>query len=231
MAEILGVIPARGGSKGIPGKNIIDLGGRPLVTWTIAAALETGVFDRLIVSSDDPDILSVSAQAGTEVDRRAEGLAADHVHAVHVVLDLLERLGAEGYRPDVVVMLLPTSPFRRAADVVGAIDRFLEDRPPAVISVTELDKQLIHLRTIDAAGRLQALVPPEAMTAQRQEQPPLYGLNGSIYVARPETVLSARTFHVADAVGHVMDATSSVDINEPADLDHARRLIETGVVT
>lgn len=230
MTEILGVVPARGGSKGIPGKNIADLGGRPLLNWTVETALRSGVLDRLVVSSDDRHILTVAAEAGAETDARSPALAADHVHAVHVVLDLLERLGADGYRPDVVVMLLPTSPFRGVSDLRGAVERFLSECPPAVISVTELDKQLIHLRTMDEAGALHAMVAPEAMTAQRQEQPPLYGLNGSIYVARPETVLSARTFHVPGAQGYVMDASASVDINEPADLAHARRLIDTGVV-
>ena len=230
MTEILAVVPARGGSKAIPGKNLIDLGGRPLLTWTIAAAEESGMFDRLIVSSDEDDILAVAATAGAETDCRDRELAADHVHAVHVIVDILERQGEAGYRPDVVVMLLPTSPFRRAEDVRSAVTRFLDERPPAVISVAELDKQLIHLRTIDEHGRLQALAPPDALTANRQGQPPLYGLNGSIYVAGPETVLSARTFHVPGAVGHVMSAIASVDINEASDLRYARRLLSEGLV-
>jgi CMP-N-acetylneuraminic acid synthetase len=230
MSEVIAVIPARGGSKGIPHKNVADLGGRPLLTWTIDAARQSGVIDRIVVSSDDDTILEVAVGAGAEADRRSDALAEDHVHSVHVVLDLLERQGRAGYRPDVVVMLLPTSPFRRPEHVAGAVGRFLDVRPPAVISVTELDKQLIHLRTVDEDGRLQPLASAGELTAQRQGQPSLYGLNGSIYVARPDKLLSARTFHMPGAIAYVMDANASVDINEPADLEHARRLLEAGAI-
>ncbi len=230
MTEILAVVPARGGSKGIPGKNLIDLGGRPLLEWTLDAARESGVIDRTIVSSDDPAIRDAATRHGVEGWARSEALADDHVHAVHVVIDVLERAGADGYRPDLVVMLLPTSPFRTPGQIRGAVERFQLEVPPAVISVTELDKQLIHLRTMTPDGTLEALAPEAALTANRQEQPPLYGLNGSIYVAAPETVLSARTFHVPGAIGYVMPARSSVDINEPADLDYARLLLSDEMV-
>ncbi len=228
--SVVAVVPARAGSKGIPNKNLIDLGGRPLVHWTIAASLASGVIDRVIVSSDDQGILDVALESGAEAHLRPAELGEDHVHAVHVVHDLLGELRRRDEYPDTVLMLLPTSPFRRPADI-GAAVRLLEaEEPPAVISVTELDKQLIHLRTIGRDGSLQPFLDWEHLTSQRQDQPPLYGLNGSVYAARSVQLEQAGTFHVPGARALVMDSRSSIDINEPADLEWARFLLSQEVV-
>ncbi|MCP5028169.1 MAG: acylneuraminate cytidylyltransferase family protein [Actinomycetia bacterium] len=222
--SVVAIIPARGGSKAIPRKNLVDLAGRPLFHWTIGAAQSSGVVDRLIVSSDDPEILESAELAGAEAHHRPPALGADHVHAVHVVGDLLDALRGRGEYPDTVLMLLPTSPFRRAEHIAEAVKLLEREDPPSVISVTELDKQLIHLRTIDPVGNLEPFLPWHQLTAQRQEQPPLYALNGSVYAARPASLQAAGTFHVPGARAIVMDARSSVDINEPSDLEWARYL-------
>lgn len=223
--SVFAVVPARGGSKGIPGKNLVDLGGKPLLQWTIDAALDSGVIDRVMVSSDDDAILASAEQGGAVAVPRTASLAEDHVHAVHPVLDLLEELGRAGDRPDRVVMLLPTSPFRTAEHITEAVALHVSHNPPSVISVTELDKQIIHLRYIDEGGTLEPLAPFEELTAQRQEQRSMYGLNGSIYVADVAQLLSARTFHVPGAMAYVMPAAASIDINEPEDLAAARQLL------
>lgn len=225
--SVVAVIPARGGSKGIPGKNLIDLGGKPLIQWTIDAATDSGAIDQVMVSSDDNNILAAAERCGAIAAERPPALADDHVHAVHPVLDLLIELGQTGNRPDRVVMLLPTSPFRSARHIAEAVALHAAESPPSVISVTELDKQLIHLRYIDAQGALEPLAPFEELTAQRQEQRSMYGLNGSIYVADVATLLSERTFHVPGALAYVMPAFASVDINEPEDLATARRMLTT----
>ncbi len=222
-ADVLAVVPARGGSKAIPGKNLVDLGGRPLIHWTIEAAKASGVIDRVMVTSDDDEILASARSADAEVFGRSRALGSDEVHAIHPVLEVVESLGEAGYRPRLVVMLLPTSPFRRPEHIAGAVSCWRTNRPPSVVSVTELDKQIIHLRHIGEDGTLIPLAPFDELTAQRQEQRPLYGLNGSIYVADAAQLLSARTYHVPGAMAYVMPADASVDINEPADLLHAQR--------
>lgn len=213
------VIPARGGSKGIPRKNLADLGGRPLLAWTIDAALRSGVVDRVLVSSDDEEILSVATTYGAGGHRRSSALAQDEVHSVNVVLEVLDRAEQS---PDRVLMLLPTSPFRAPQDIVGAVALFDDRRPPAVVSVTAMDKSLIHLRHLDDSGRLEPLAPYDQLTGQRQEQRPLYLLNGSIYVSTPQELQRNGTFHVRGALGYVMPQERSVDIDSPADLAAAR---------
>lgn len=219
----IAIVPARGGSKAIPRKNLVDLGGRPLIAWTIQAALDAGI--RPIVTSDDDEILAAAADCGAETLRRPSRLAEDSVHAVHAVLDSIDQLEKAGEQLDVVLMLLPTSPFRTAEQIRAALQLFLKKAPPAVISVEALDKQLIHLRQIDADGALVPFLGWDELTAQRQDQPPLYGLNGSIYVAQCAVLQKNGTFHVPGALASVMPPESSIDINEPADLDYARYLL------
>lgn len=219
----IAIIPARGGSKAIPRKNIAELGGKPLIAWTITAALEAGV--RPIVSSEDREILEIAIKHGAETITRPQGLAEDSIHAVHAVLNSLKQLEADGEVLDLVLMLLPTSPFRTAKHIHDAITLFKAERPPAVISVEALDKQLLHLRNIADDGSLVPFLGWDKLTAQRQEQPPLYGLNGSIYVAQSSILQQNGTFHVPGALASIMPKFASIDINEPADLDYARYLV------
>lgn len=221
----LAVIPARGGSKGIPRKNLVDLGGKPLLHWTIEAAHRSGVIDHLVVSSDSQEILACAAEAGSGTHDRPLALAADDVHSVHVVHDVVAHESDEGRRPEIVVMLLPTSPFRRPEHIIEAVAVLQTSRPPAVVSVVEHDKQMIHLRHLSAEGELEPLLPWNQLTAQRQDQPRLYALNGSIYVARAEELRRAGTFHVPGAMAIVMGRTASIDINEPSDLEWARYVL------
>ncbi len=221
----IAIIPARGGSKAILRKNLVDLGGKPLIAWSIDAARSAGV--QPVVSSEDDEILAVAAAHGAEIIRRPDALAEDSVHAVHVVLDALERFESEGRSVDIILMLLPTSPFRTAEHIQAAVELFRTKQPPAVISVEALDKQLIHLRQVADDGSLVPFLGWDQLTAQRQEQPPLYGLNGSIYVANAAELQRNRTFHVPGALASVMPSNASVDINEPSDLAYARYLLET----
>lgn len=224
MSEVLAVIPARGGSKGIPGKNLIELGGRPLLDWTVEAALAATAVDEVVVTSDDGAVLARARELGVTAHRRPDRLARDEVHAVHAVLEVLgTRPGSA--RPGTALMLLPTSPFRRAEDIDGAVDLLASTGAPAIISVVPLDKQLVHLRAIGPDGSLQAFVDQGQVNAQRQDQPPLYGLNGSVYVMGVEDLLAAGSFHVPGARPWVMTPETSVDINEPVDLERARRMI------
>ncbi len=125
--NIVCVIPARGGSKGIPGKNLVDLGGKRLLNWTIEAALESKVASRVIVSTDDKDIASFAREAGASVPFiRPHEIATDDIHSVHVVLHVLDWLhDTEGFTPDGIMMLLPTSPFRSFEHIRGATNLFL----------------------------------------------------------------------------------------------------------
>lgn len=231
MSHVTAIVPARGGSKAIPRKNLVDLGSRPLLWWTLEAARRSGVVTRLIVSSDDDEILDSAVACGVDAEphRRPPALGADDVHAVHAVLEVLDHLAGEPAATDIVLMLLPTSPFRRPEDIATAVRLQEDEDPPAVISIVEMDKQLVHLRTLDGT-RLVPFLPWDQLTSQRQDQDALYGVNGSVYAARPEVLRANGTFHVPGARGFQMPRSASVDINDPLDLTVAHALLREGVV-
>ena len=224
--NILCVIPCRGGSKGIPGKNIIDLGGKPMLAWTIKSAQEALGVNRIIVSTDCDEIADLSRELGAEVPfRRPEHIASDDVHAVNVVLHALEWLDQnENYHPQGVMMLLPTSPLRLAADIDAAINLFLSNNSSAVVSVVDLGKYMTNLRFVEE-NKLIRTFPDENPNAQRQGLRKLYSVNGSIFLADPDVLRNAKTFHVDGALPLIMDIFSSIDVNSWDDLSLARRVI------
>jgi CMP-N-acetylneuraminic acid synthetase len=219
------VIPARGGSKGIPRKNLQELGGRPLLEWSISAARLSGAVARIIVSTDSEEIAGVARAAGAEAPfLRPATLASDEIHSVHVVLHALDWLEArEGAAPELVMMLLPTSPFRRPVDVRGAVDLLKTRKAQSVVSVVDLGKYPTNLRYL-RGERLEYVVPEVERNAQRQGLEKLYAVNGSIFLARSSALGRSGTFHIDGALGYAMAPLNSVDINSPEDLASARRL-------
>ncbi len=224
--DIVCIIPARGGSKGIPGKNLTPLNGRPLLAWTIGAALASKSVSRVIVSTDSEAIAATALEWGAEVPfMRPAHLAGDDVHAVHVVLHALDWLEQQGQKPTGVMMLLPTSPLRLATDIQAAVELFERKQAPAVISVIDLGKYMTNLRYLEGEA-LERVAPEENPNAQRQGLRKLYSVNGSIFLAQPGRLRQAGTFHIDGALGSVMDAINSIDINAPEDLSLAKQLSE-----
>lgn len=223
--EIVCIIPARGGSKGIPNKNLADLEGRSLLAWSIDGAKAAHGVDRVIVSTDSHEIAELAGKCGAEVPYiRPWHLAADDIHAVHVVLHALNWLEQEeNYRPMGAMMLLPTSPLRLTADIDGAVDLFRIKKAPSVVSVVDLGKYMTNLRYIDE-HRLIRVAPNENPNAQRQSLNKLFAVNGSIFVARPDVLKNEGTFHANGALAYVMNNFSSIDINSLDDLLLARKI-------
>jgi CMP-N,N'-diacetyllegionaminic acid synthase len=221
--EVLAIIPARGNSKAIPNKNIVDLLGAPLVSYSIKAALESSNISRVICSTNSKKIADVAVKFGAECPYlRPDEFSNDAIHSVHTVTHALKWLmDNEGYRPDIVVMLLPTSPFRTSEHIDGAIETFYKESPDSVVSVYENDKQLLHFRYIEE-GKLVAVEEHQTLNVQRQSLRSLYALNGSIYVATPDTVLEKESFHLTNTRPYIMPSLNSIDINEPEDLEMAR---------
>ena len=225
----LAVIPARGGSKAIPRKNLRLLAGRPLIAWTIAAALKAQRVDRVLVSTDDAEIAEVAKAAGAEVPflRPAE-LAGDDVHSVHTVLHALDWLEQhEGAAPNTVVMLLPTSPLRSSGDLDRAVEALESTGAPSVISICVSGTPFGSLRWL-RSGRLEALDQGKERNFQRQDVEQLYAVNGSIYVAPTSALRQHGSFHVDGAVGSVMSRLHSIDINTEEDFAIAEALIPLG---
>src|SRR4051812_4431834 len=176
--HVLALIPARSGSKGLPGKNVRSFHGRPLLHWTIAAARESGIAERVIVSTDDATMAEIAQAGGAEIPfLRPPELARDETPMLDAVLDALTKLETEGWAADAVLLLQPTSPLRGASDIQAAAALLGEF--DAVVSVAPVKQHPRWLQRINESGALQPYeTGPEA--ACRQELPPVFMLNGAI---------------------------------------------------
>ena len=213
--RVLGLIPARGGSKGIPRKNIALLAGKPLIAWTILAAQASKYLDRVILSSDDLEIIAVAEKWGCEAPFiRPSELARDETPGIEPVLHALAAVG-EAY--DYVVLLQPTSPLRSAQDIDGCLEHCRLLRAPACVSVSEPDKSPYWMYTIDAGEHLMPLL-AGAQYQRRQDIPPVYALNGAVYVADCCWLQQHRTFVTPETVSYRMVPEHSIDIDTKLDL-------------
>jgi CMP-N,N'-diacetyllegionaminic acid synthase len=220
--SVLALITARGGSKGLPGKNIRPLGGRPLVAWSVGQARASALIDRVVISSDDAAIIGAAVAAGAEAPfvRPAE-LADDGASSADVVRHALAMLE----RPyDLLVLLQPTSPLRATADIDSCIRRVALDGAPSCIGVTPAAKSPWWMQTMDEAGRLSPLLTPVPAT-RRQGLPVVYVPNGAVYVVRVPWFLEHGLFLGQDSVGHVMPAERSVDIDTLLDFRLAEAML------
>lgn len=210
--QVLGVIPARGGSKGVPGKNIRLVGGRPLIEWTALAAKASRYIDRVILSSDDDAIMEVARAAGCDVPyRRDAALATDAAASVDVVLDALERV--PGY--DIVVLLQPTSPLRTAEDIDAALEWMAKTGAPGCASVCAASQHPWLTFGRSDTGVLESFcAPPEESSLRRQDLPTAYVLNGAVYAAETAWVVAnRRLFKAGVTAAHIMPIEKSCDID------------------
>jgi N-acylneuraminate cytidylyltransferase len=211
--KVLGLIPARGGSKGVPGKNIRLVAGRPLIAWTIAAGQASRYIDRLILSSDDDAIIRTAMEYDCEVPfKRDASLSGDTTPSIDVVLDALAR--CPGY--DWIVLLQPTSPLRNAEDIDQALEHCIELGAPACVSVTEAEQSPYWMYSLQDE-RLRPLLPATAVT-RRQDIPPVYVLNGAVYVARVTWLVQNPGFLAEETVAHLMPTSRSLDIDTEQDI-------------
>jgi len=227
--NILGLITARGGSKGIPGKNVAPVLGRPLIAWTVDAALKSRRLTRTVLTTDDPAIAEAARAAGAEVPflRPAE-LARDDTPHLPVLVHAVQWLTDAGWAPDVVVVLQPTSPLRAAQDIDAAVDRLLASDAPSLVSVAPA----VHphlLRTMDADGRLRPVLPLPGVHPRRQDLDPVWRMDGALFLIRTPALLAGATLVGEGTIGFVMPPERSLDIDDPADLEEAgRRLAARG---
>lgn len=222
-SRVLGLIPARGGSKGIPHKNIVPLGDLPLIAWTIRSAQASSHIDQLVLSSDDDAIIEVARQYGCDAPfKRDAALSSDTAATLDVVFDALDRLPGFEW----VVLLQPTSPMRTTADIDDCISAMMSAQAPAAVSVRPTEDHPYLVFQTDPEGRLQHFAsPPEGASLRRQDLPPAWCLNGAVYVARVDWLRRQRSFLSADTVAYQMPVARSFDIDTPDDLAKVRSLI------
>ncbi len=226
--SVLAVVPARGGSKGIPRKNITPLAGRPLLHWTIEAALACDRIERVLVSTDEPEIVDVALACGADVPfLRPAVLALDETPGIAPVLHAVRWLEErEGYRPEWVALLQPTSPLRDRDDIRGALALGEGRGAAAVVSVTEAAHHPWWMKTLDDTGRLRDWSEGSEGATRRQDLPPVYALNGAIYLVRRQALVEQETLAPDPCLGYVMPPERSLDVDTAWDL-HLAELILT----
>jgi CMP-N,N'-diacetyllegionaminic acid synthase len=214
----IAIIPARGGSVRMPGKNLATFMGQPLIHWTVRAALDSGVVDRVLVSTDDPEIAKAGLAAGAEIPYlRPTELATSTATTYDVIAHMLDHLSLSNAR---IALLQPTSPLRHAQDVKEAFNMMTTQQAPAVVSVCSFDTPWPVLRGLDAAGTLRLLDEPAA-------GPPTHQLNGALYLFTSAILRRTRSFTPPGTVPYVMPAERSVDIDTPLDFQIAHAIAAT----
>lgn len=217
--SVLGLIPARGGSKGLPRKNILPVAGRPLIAWTVDAARASRYIDRIVVSSDNDEIIGIARELGCDAPfRRPAELALDETPGIAPVLHALTQL--PGY--DLVALLQPTSPMRMGEDIDGCLEHLIATGAPACITMREAIDHPYWAFRCDSRGRMRPfMTPADKVPTRRQDLPHAFVANGAVYVARVDWLMSSLSFETEATVGFEMSIERSLDVDTESDLKAA----------
>jgi CMP-N,N'-diacetyllegionaminic acid synthase len=218
-AAVLTLIPARGGSKGLPGKNTRPFLGKPLITRTIDAARDSGVAGRIVVSTDDADIARVSAESGAQVPflRPAE-IASDSAPVLGAALHALDWFAThEGWLAEWLFLLQPTSPLRTADDIRRAFEIVHCENTDAVVAVSDTKFHPFWVKTLNPFGHLQPFIAEQKAPARRQELPPAYALNGLLYLVRTSTLREEGAFCPKKSWPLIIPSIRAFDIDSEED--------------
>lgn len=223
----LGIIPARAGSKGVPGKNVRLLGGHPLIAWTIAAARLSGVLDRIVVSTDGPEIAEVSHRYGAEVMERPAELATDDAPAKGAIRHAVDSLASAGHYASIIVYLQPTSPLHTSDDIIATINLVQERGFDSAASFTVATPHPDRAFLVNEAHEANPVLGHDQVWQMRQARRPQYHLNGAVYVMDARRSLAdpePRILH-GRLGAHVMPAERSIDIDTVLDFEICEILI------
>jgi len=223
--SILAIIPARGGSKGTPRKNVRLLCGKPLIAYTIEAALSSKLIDRVVVSTEDEEIAKVSKKYGAEVLERPEELAQDDTPSLPVYQHAIRYLEeVKDYHPEIIVVLQPTSPLRIVEDIDRAIEEFLEAKYDSIASVCEVEHPPQWMYTL-AGNRLKPVIKDAEKVVRRQDAPKVYRLNGAVYVTSRDIIMKENRVLGRDTKAYIMPLERSIDIDTELDFKLAELLM------
>lgn len=227
--RILAIIPARAGSKRLPGKNSKVLFGKPLVQWSIEAAQNCADISDIILSTDSETIANIGKQCGVAVPfLRPKEIAGDTATAIDVVAHTVEYLAAQGQCYDYILWLQPTSPLRTAHHISQAIKQLFDKSADGVVSVCECDHSPLWSNTLDETGSMANFLDKFVKENPRsQALPTYYRLNGAIYIAQVDKLLAQKTFFLEEKLfAYVMDRESSIDIDHQLDFKMAEFLLK-----
>jgi len=221
--RILAIIPARGGSKAIPDKNIIEIAGKPLIAWTIEAALKASFVAKTIVSSDSNTILEISKKYGAETIKRPVNLASDSARSEPVLTHALEELKDENY--DYALLLQPTSPLRTADDIDMAIKALINTDATALISVYQPQHHPLKAFKKDNKGFLKGLVNNEYPFMPRQELPKTFYPNGAIYLIKTDVFLKTGKLFTDKTIAYEMPLNKSLDLDSQSEISTLEKIL------
>jgi len=230
--NILGLIPARSGSKGLPRKNIKPLLGKPLIAWTIEQSLASKYLDRVVVSTDDKEVAEISKKYGAEVPfMRPKELAEDNAKGIDVVLHTIDWLEENDQRKqyDLLMLLQPTSPLRKSEDIDKVIELLFLKEAKEIVSVCEVDHHPLWANTLPENGCMKNFIKQEIMNKNRQELPVFYRLNGAIYLSYCNYIKERKSFFGKDTFAYIMPKSRSVDIDDEIDFKLVEILIKNDV--
>jgi CMP-N,N'-diacetyllegionaminic acid synthase len=226
--KVLAIIPARGGSKGLPGKNKKELYGKPLIAWTIEEAKSYSNIDRIVVSTDDDEIVEIAKKYGAEVPFiRPAVLANDTSSTIDVIFHAINWLKEhEDYRPEYILLLQPTSPLRIKEDIDGAIQMLKDKNARSIVSVCETDHHQWWSNTLPENGNMKDFLRPEILNKRRQVLPVFYRINGAIYLADTDYLRERNSFFGSDTFAFEMPKEHSIDIDSDIDFKLAGLLLQ-----
>ncbi len=215
--KVLTLIPARAGSKRLPGKNLRMLSGKPLIAWSIEAAKKCPQVDRIIVSTDNPEIARIARRWGAETPfLRPAKLSTDHASSMSVVFHALDQLGKNNETYDSVVLLQPTSPLRTSEHLTAAVDLFVRKKASAVVSVSQAPHPPFWTNQLTPQGTLLNFFRVRAKR-ETEKKRPWYRLNGAIYIAKVAFLRKRKNWYSATSYAYIMPSFCSVDIDTKED--------------
>lgn len=219
----LAIIPARGGSKRLPRKNVLDLKGKPLIAYSIESGLNSKYIDNVVVTSDDDEILTVSKKYGADTIQRPKELANDTATTFDTIKHTIEN--SEKY--DYIVLLQATSPLRDEKHIDEAIELLESKNADAVVSVCEVDHSPLWLNTLDHTLSMKSFLRDEVLNTRSQDLEKYYRLNGAIYICKTEKLLEEESFLLKDNIfAYRMDRENSIDIDEEIDFEMAEFMMK-----
>jgi CMP-N,N'-diacetyllegionaminic acid synthase len=222
--RILAVIPARGGSKGLPHKNIRDACGKPLIAWTIEAAQKSRYISRLVLSSDDTEIIKAAQRFGCDVPFvRPKYLASDTASSIDVIHHAIKEI--PGY--DYVILLQPTSPLRTTSDIDNAVEMMLNKGAPACVGITESTESPYWMMVVEKNEVLKPLIDRSHFQQRRQDLPNTYLVNGAIYIAEINWLMRQSGFVGPETIGYRMPKERSIDIDTEEDFRQLLSLLDS----
>lgn len=227
---ILALIPARAGSKGLPGKNKKLFCGRPLIWWSIEAAKKSKYTDKIIISTDDADIEKIAEECVSDsLFKRAAKLATDTATAIDVILDVREALIARNEKYDIIVYLQPTSPLRTAEDIDKGIEFFFNSKSDSVVGVCKSAKPKYFIGTLPADNNMSSFITTENANKNRQQYEDFFQINGALYISTLDRIYNEKSWYGNNTLAYIMPESRSVDIDTELDFSIAEFMLKSGL--